>query len=79
MKYKEYWISLNGFNLIVAEDEDIDDAIDEYIIKNEIGDVDIDDVQLEKQLTKEEVKKDGIINCSKKVQEDIWGKEIAER
>lgn len=73
MKYNEYYISFGGFNLIVAEDEDVGDAVDEYVIANDIEEDIIDWYQNEK-LTKEEVKNSGMANCSSKVQQDVWGK-----
>ena len=73
MKYNEYYISFGGFNLIVAEDEDVGDAVDEYVIANDIEEDIIDWYQNEK-LTKEEVKNCGMANCSSKVQQDVWGK-----
>ena len=73
MKYNEYWISHGGFNLIVAEDEDVDEAIEKYA-ERWLVEEDIINWEQEKELTKEEVKNSGMANCSSKVQQDVWGK-----
>ena len=80
MKYNEYWVSFGGFHLIVAEDEDVENAVEEYLDDNDMEEVamttggDGMDWTHEKELTKEEVKNSGMVDCSSKVQQDVWGK-----
>ena len=73
MKYKKFWVSLGGFEIIIADDEsphDIADYIHETVNECE---ADIDEVKFDKELTLDEVKASGHMECSSKVEREVWG------
>ena len=74
-KYKRFWVSLGGFEMIIADGEsphDIADFIHETVNECE---ADIDEVKFDKELTLDEVKVSGSMECSPKVEQEVWGKQ----